>query len=68
MKVKLTNPATCKAIYLITKDPNHRDQCPIIMEKDIWLAIRPSVMLKKQESPNLESLFDGLFGNNNPWR
>lgn len=67
VNVKLTNPTTCRAVYAITKDPNHCDTCPIMMDKDIWLSIRASVMLKKQETPDISSLFGDMFGSNNPF-
>lgn len=60
-KVKLTNPSTCRAIFKVTKDPNHFRKCPIIMEKSIWLAIKPSVMMKKDSTEGVDAVFDSLM-------
>lgn len=64
MKVKLTNPTTCRIIWELTKDPKIYGKCPIIMEKSTWLAIKPSVMMKKREglhSDVMNDLFSKFF-------
>lgn len=72
MKVKITNPATCRAVFEVTRDITHSCKCPIIMEKSTWLAIKPSVMMKKQSvGPELKDIFTDvfgeMFGKDKPW-
>ena len=54
------NPDTCRVIWELTKDPKIYGKCPVIMEKSTWLAIRPSVMMKKQERAKSETVKDML--------
>lgn len=66
-KVKIMKRSTCQAVFEVTNDKNHFEKCPIIMEKSVWLAIKPSVMMKKNAkgrvSEILDDLMEKMFGN-----
>ena len=61
-KVKIIKRSTCRAIFEVTNDQNHFEKCPIIMEKSVWLAIKPSVMMKKKSNSGIADFFDEIMG------
>ena len=68
LKVRLTNPETCRIVSGITKDPTHAGVCPIIITRAQWEKLRPLVRYKKQHRTAadkvgnmFDSMFDGIF-------
>ena len=63
--VKLTNQQTCRIVYSITNDPNHYMQCPIMMSREKWDAIKRLVKIKKEQGAggvDIGDIFGDFFG------